>query len=226
MRQICWVIAGAIVAVIQMQPAGAWMRGGETYGGGHYGAAASGGHWAAGANGHYGSGTYGQHRAGHITPPRPGVGRPRPAMAVGRRRAPAEEPTPAATAQRPTERTTRPAPTVALSPRITVTGAPRATDSTHTVPTTPARPTTAALITRRQWSTSTTGRAATTAVDGAALGQSPPARQSAQRSVSRPWPRRTRTLLPQPTHMAPSMRHCPLDAHMHHITGPPIITAA
>jgi hypothetical protein len=59
MRQIGLIIAGGVLALVQMQPAGAWMRGGETAGGGHYGAAASNGHWAAGANGHTASGTYG-----------------------------------------------------------------------------------------------------------------------------------------------------------------------
>ena len=39
MRQISLVIAGATLALTQMQPAAAWMRGGETAGGGHYGAA-------------------------------------------------------------------------------------------------------------------------------------------------------------------------------------------
>ena len=59
MRQIGLVIAGGVLALVQMQPAGAWMRGGGDAGGGHYGAAAGGGHWAAGGYGHYGSGTYG-----------------------------------------------------------------------------------------------------------------------------------------------------------------------
>jgi len=59
MRLIGLVIAGATLALVQVQPANAWMRGGETAGGGHYGAAASDGHWAAGANGHTASGTYG-----------------------------------------------------------------------------------------------------------------------------------------------------------------------
>src|SRR5580692_261544 len=59
MRHIGLMIAGGVLALVQMQPAGAWMRGGETAGGGHYGAAASNGHWAAGANGHTASGTYG-----------------------------------------------------------------------------------------------------------------------------------------------------------------------
>src|ERR1700719_68074 len=59
MRQIGLMIAGGVLALGQMQPAGAWMRGGEMAGGGHYGGAGGGGHWAAGANGHTASGTYG-----------------------------------------------------------------------------------------------------------------------------------------------------------------------
>ena len=52
-------LALAVLAVVSTSPANAWMRGGETAEGGHYGAAASDGHWAAGANGHAASGTYG-----------------------------------------------------------------------------------------------------------------------------------------------------------------------
>ena len=59
MPRIGLMMMAGVVALFQTQPAGAWMRGGETYGGGHWGTAAGGGHWAAGANGHYGSGTYG-----------------------------------------------------------------------------------------------------------------------------------------------------------------------
>jgi hypothetical protein len=59
MRRIGLAIAGAALALVQVLPASAWMRGGDTYGGGHYGAAASDGHWAAGADGHYASGSYG-----------------------------------------------------------------------------------------------------------------------------------------------------------------------
>ena len=64
MPRIGLIMMAGVVALVQMQPAGAWMRGGETYGGGHWGAAAGGGHWAAGANGHYGSGTYGTTSSG------------------------------------------------------------------------------------------------------------------------------------------------------------------
>jgi hypothetical protein len=52
-------IACMTVACLVVHPASAWMRGGGSAGGGHWGAAAGGGHWAAGADGHYGSGTYG-----------------------------------------------------------------------------------------------------------------------------------------------------------------------
>jgi hypothetical protein len=59
MRPIGAVITAAALALAQVQPAGAWVKSEETAGGGHYGAAASNGHWAAGANGHTASGTYG-----------------------------------------------------------------------------------------------------------------------------------------------------------------------
>src|SRR5580698_7990225 len=64
MRRIGLTMMGCAFALIQMRPASAWMRGGETAEGGRWGAAASGGHWAAGANGHYGSGTYGTTSSG------------------------------------------------------------------------------------------------------------------------------------------------------------------
>jgi hypothetical protein len=64
MRKLGLLTAASLV-LIQSQPAGAWMRGGgETFGGGRYGAAAGDGHWAAGADGHYGSGTYGTTSSG------------------------------------------------------------------------------------------------------------------------------------------------------------------
>jgi hypothetical protein len=58
-------LAAVSLGLIQTRPADAWFRrGGSTYSGGHWGAAAGGGHWAAGANGHYGSGTYGTNSSG------------------------------------------------------------------------------------------------------------------------------------------------------------------
>lgn len=59
MRHALSAIACAAMACLLVQPAAAWFRGGGSYGGGHWGAAAGGGHWAAGGFGHYGSGTYG-----------------------------------------------------------------------------------------------------------------------------------------------------------------------
>jgi hypothetical protein len=65
MRYSFAAIACMALASLPMQPANAWMRGGYTAGGGHWGAAAGGGHWAAGADGHYGSGTYGTSGSTH-----------------------------------------------------------------------------------------------------------------------------------------------------------------
>ena len=54
-------IAAAAVGlmVLGVSPAGAWMRGGYTPSGGHWGAAGGDGHWAGDWNGHTGGGTYG-----------------------------------------------------------------------------------------------------------------------------------------------------------------------
>jgi hypothetical protein len=59
MKHALSAVAYAAMACLLVQPAAAWFRGGGSYGGGHWGAAAGSGHWAAGGFGHYGSGTYG-----------------------------------------------------------------------------------------------------------------------------------------------------------------------
>jgi hypothetical protein len=59
MKHALSAVACAAMACLLVQPAAAWFRGGGSYSGGHWGAAAGGGHWAAGGFGHYGSGTYG-----------------------------------------------------------------------------------------------------------------------------------------------------------------------
>jgi hypothetical protein len=58
------LLSAVVLALLQLQPANAWMRGGGAYGGDRWGAAAGGGHWAAGGAGHYGSGTYGTTSSG------------------------------------------------------------------------------------------------------------------------------------------------------------------
>jgi hypothetical protein len=65
MKHALSAIACAGMACLLAQPAAAWFRGGGSYGGGHWGAAAGGGHWAAGGFGHYGSGTYGTTAGGN-----------------------------------------------------------------------------------------------------------------------------------------------------------------
>jgi hypothetical protein len=64
MPKFAWATALALLVSAQIQPAYPWARGGDTFGGGHWGAAASGGHWAAADNGHTTSGTYGTNSSG------------------------------------------------------------------------------------------------------------------------------------------------------------------
>jgi hypothetical protein len=56
-RSIAAVAAGLMI--LGTGPASAWMRGGYTPGGGHWGSAGSDGHWAGDWNGHTGGGSYG-----------------------------------------------------------------------------------------------------------------------------------------------------------------------